>query len=284
MIRSYPLTFDGLDFRSHSIVGFYELREKIACIHFAFGSQSQEEYEKDKATTSYVLLDVFSADFAEHSQAYLDYREVELFTANDAACYWESDRFFINTKRYEGFGPSIAKIIEIHDTKLVEIEDAPIPIKQIYNDNKTYTFGDYIIRMASQFMMECKSQTSGETIWKLKLSAYLYTEIEERNGVLYFGTAGKGGRFYGVYLASGEVAFDYNTGGTERYGWYKGEVLMSNHKYKPVLISPKDGSDIRQIDIGKFKLHVYQYMLIKDDRFYAIASGPDTMYAICVDL
>ena len=227
---------------------------------------------------------MFSADFTEHCQAYLEYRKKELFTANDTACYWESDRFFINTKRYEGFSPSIAKVIEIRDTELVEIKNAPVPIKQIYNDSKTYKFEDYAISMASPFMMKCKSQTSGETIWKLKLNAYLYTEIEERNGVLYFGTAGKGGRFYGVYLASGEVAFDYNTGGTERYGWYKGNVLMSNRKYKPVLISPKDGSEVRQIDIGEFKLTVYQYMLIKDDRLYAIASGSDTMYALCVDL
>ena len=284
MIRSFPLTFEGLNFSSHRIFGFCELRDKIALIHFAFGSQSREEYDNDKCTTSYALLDVFSEDFAKRSQAYLEYREKEIFTATDAACYWDNERLLLNTKHYKGFGDSIAKVMEIRDTELIEVGNAPTPISQVYNDSKTYTFGDYIIRMASQFVMECRSQSSGETIWKLKLSAYLYTEVEERDGILYFGTSGKGGRFYGVQLANGNVIFNYDTGGTERYAWYKESVLLSDRKRKPVLLNPKDGSEVRRIDIGKFKMHLYQYLHVKNDRLYVVASGSDCMHAVCVEI
>lgn len=61
--------------RSHSIVGIYELQDKIACIHFVFGIIAPEEYAKDKCTPSYALLDVFSADFSDHKHAYLAYNE-----------------------------------------------------------------------------------------------------------------------------------------------------------------------------------------------------------------
>jgi len=270
--------------RSHSIVGIYELRDKIVCIHFAFGFVTPEEYAKDKRTPSYVLLDVFSADFSEHTQAYLAYREQEIFSASDAEFYQKDDRFFLNTKRYQGFSITIAKILEIRDTELLEIGNASAPIKQIYNDSKTYIFGDYAIRMASQFIMECRSQTSGEIIWRLKLSAYLYTEIDERNGILYFGTAGNGGRLFAVSLADGSIVFSYNTGGTVRFLWYKDCLLLTDRKDKPVLLNPEDGSEIRQIDCGKFKFSVDQYMLVKDDRLYAVANGKDAMYAVCIGL
>ena len=270
--------------RSHSIVGIYELRDKIVCIHFAFGFVTPEEYAKDKRTPSYVLLDVFSADFSEHTQAYLAYREQEIFSASDAEFYQKDDRFFLNTKRYQGFSITIAKILEIRDTELLEIGNASAPIKQIYNDSKTYIFGDYAIRMASQFIMECRSQTSGEEVWKLKLSAYLYTEIDERNGILYFGTAGNRGRLFAVSLADGSIVFSYNTGGTVRFLWYKDCLLLTDRKDKPVLLNPEDGSEIRQIDCGKFKFSVDQYMLVKDDRLYAVANGKDAMYAVCIGL
>ena len=283
-MRSIPLKLDGVLFRSHSIVGIYELQDKIACIHFAFGITTPEEYAKGKHTISYALLDVFSADFSGHNQAYLTYRKREIFSASDAVFYQEDKRFLLNTKCFEGFSASIAKMIEVRDTELIEIGDAPAPVKQIYNDSKTYTFGDYAVRMASQFVMECRSQASDVMVWRLKLSAYLYTEIEEWNGILYFGTAGNGGRLHGVSLTGGDVIFSYNTGGTVHFAWYKGTILLANRKNKPVLLNPKDGSEIRQIDCGKFKFTADQHMMVKGDRLYAVASGKDGMYAVCVDL
>ncbi len=57
----------------------------------------------------------------------------------------------------------------------------------------------------------------GKTIWRLKLGAYLYIPVCLREGVLYFGTAGKGGDLYAVDVKSGEVVFKFKTSGAEHF-------------------------------------------------------------------
>ena len=49
-------------------------------------------------------------------------------------------------------------------------------------------------------------------------------------GVLYFGTAGKGGDLYAVDAKSGEVVFKFKTSGTEHFVWIKGQILLANRK------------------------------------------------------
>ena len=284
MIRAYPLTLANVIFRRHDTVGIYELGDKIAYVHFAFSSVTPDDYEKDKCTPSYVLLDTFPQDFSDHKQAYLSYYRADIFSAHDAVCYWKNGRFILNTKQYAGFNTSIAKLIEMQDTKLIEIGDSPAPTEQIYPDSKDHIFGDLVVRMISPFVMACRSRISDQIIWKLKLTAYLYTEVEERNGILYFGTAGKGGRFYGISLADGHILFDYNTSGTANFLWYENTILLANRKNKPVLLDPTNGSEISHIEFVQFILTADQYMIIKGNRLYAVASGADAMYAVCADL
>lgn len=284
MIRAYPLTLENVTFRRHGIVGIYALGDKIAYVHFAFSSVTPEDYAKDKCTPSYVLLDTFPKDFSDRKQASLFYYNEAILSDHDAVCSWENGRFVLNTKAYTGFNTSIAKLIEIQDTQLIEIGDSPAPTAPTYPDSRDHIFGDFVIRMASPFVMVCRSQASGQMIWKLRLTAYLYTEVEERNGILYFGTAGKGGRFYGVSLADGHILFDYNTRGTVNFLWYENHILLADSQNKPVLIDPTNGSEISHIEFGQFTLTVDQYMLIKEDRLYAAASGANAMYAVCADL
>lgn len=284
MIQSYPLTFEGISCGSLDIVDIYSLGNKIAIPHFAFGPTTQEEYDKEKRTPSYALLDTFSMDFSERKQAHLLYTEQEIFSASDAVCYWENGRFLLNTRRYSGFSQTISKIMQITATNLVELGDAPAPIQMIYNDKKIYTFGNQEIKMVSHFRMECRDSVSQNVLWKLKLSAYLYTEVEEQNDILYFGTAGKGGRFYGVSLADGSVVFSLNTGGTVRFTWYKGWIIVADRKSKPVLLNPVDGVEMQRIEFGKFTFTVDQFMLVIGDRLYAVASCKNEIYAVCVDL
>lgn len=284
MIQAYPLQLDGVEFRCHNIVGIYEFHSKIAYIHFAFSTTSSEEDEKEEYTPSFAMMDLFSADFKEHKQSHLVYKQEDIFHSHDADCYWEDNRFLLNTKRFAGFSPAIAKIIEIRDTGLIEVGNSQEPIVQISTAGKTYTFGDMKIHMASSFIMECWSEKSGELIWKLKLTAYLYTEIEEKGEILYFGTAGKGGRFYGVTLTDGNVLFNYDTGGTVHYVWHEGNVLLANRKGKPILLNSQNGSLEGEFEFGKFKITTDQYMMITDGGLYAVAERANKMYAVCVDL
>nr|WP_314792280.1 hypothetical protein [uncultured Campylobacter sp.] len=42
MLKSYPLTMQGVEFRGHGVAGIYEMGERIAFIHFAFAGPSEQ--------------------------------------------------------------------------------------------------------------------------------------------------------------------------------------------------------------------------------------------------
>ena len=309
MVRSYPLDMPGVEFRGHGVTGIYEMDERIAFVHFAFGVPSELEIAQ-KLTPNYVLLDTFSRDFSEHKRSTLTYKQSEIFIASDALCYPENDYFVLNTRYYKGYINSPAKLIKISDGLMSELGVAKEPVKEIYNDAKTYEFDGFCVRMSSPFMMECKEILGGaelkseakdenlnvsvapkeqgtrigKTIWRLKLGAYLYTPVCLNDGVLYFGTAGKGGDLYAVDAKSGEVVFKFKTSGTEHFVWIKGQILLANRKNKPVLISAKDGLLLKEIEFEKFSLSADQIMLVSGGRLYAVANDGAKIYAVCAEI
>ncbi|WP_257640043.1 PQQ-binding-like beta-propeller repeat protein [Campylobacter concisus] len=305
----YPLDMPGVEFRGHGVTGIYEMDERIAFVHFAFGVPSELEIAQ-KLTPNYVLLDTFSRDFSEHKRSTLIYKQSEIFIASNARCYPENGYFVLNTRYYKGYINSPAKLIKISDGLMSELGVAKEPVKEIYNDAKTYEFDGFCVRMSSPFMMECKEILGGaelkseakdenlntnlppkeqgarigKSIWRLKLGAYLYTPVCLREGVLYFGTAGKGGDLYAVDAKSGEVMFKFKTSGTEHFVWIKGQILLANRKNKPVLISAKDGLLLKEIEFEKFRLSADQIMLVSGGRLYAVANDGAKIYAVCAEI
>lgn len=156
MLKSYPLTMQGVELRGHGVTGIYEMGERIAFVHFAFAAPS-EQNTLSKLTPSYVLLDTFSRDFSERKRSVLAYKQREIFSAASALCYPQDGHFVLNTRYYEGFVDSPAKLIKIQDGEMSELGDAPAPVKQIYNDARTYEFEGFCVRMSSPFMMECRA-------------------------------------------------------------------------------------------------------------------------------
>ena len=163
MLKSYPLTMQGVEFRGHGVTGIYEMGERIAFVHFAFAAPS-EQNTLSKLTPSYVLLDTFSRDFSEHKRSVLAYEQREIFSAASALCYPQDGHFVLNTRYYEGFVDSPAKLIKIQDGEMSELGDAPAPVKQIYNDARTYEFEGFAVRMSSPFMMECIASQDGSNL------------------------------------------------------------------------------------------------------------------------
>ena len=156
MLKSYPLAMQGVEFRGHGVTGIYEMGERIAFVHFAFVAPSEQNIAA-KLTPSYVLLDTFSLDFSEHKRSVLTYEQREIFSAASALCYPQDGHFVLNTRYYEGFVDSPAKLIKIQDGEMSELGDAPAPVKQICNDARTYEFEGFAVRMSSPFMMECRA-------------------------------------------------------------------------------------------------------------------------------
>lgn len=289
MIRTFPLQLEEMKFRSHSIVGIYELNEKIVYIRFALVDVPLETPIENTIYPSIVIVDWFSRDFKHHTQKHISYKIKELGLLRNSCTefYSENGRFYLNTFKtassWSDFSNTFAKIFEITDSDIIELSPSPEPEEKVYNDSKTYRFGDFTIRMASSFKMECHSAQTNDLLWTLRLTAYLYTELEERNGIVYFGTAGKGGHFYGVSLHNGEIIFDLNTGGTIVFAWLNSRIVLSDRKGDLIIISPEDGSGIRRFRFDKMKLTYDPYFLVRENRIYTVLSGKDGMYAACVD-
>ena len=163
MLKSYPLTMQGAEFRGHGVTGIYEMGERIAFVHFAFTAPSEQNIAA-KLTPGYVLLDTFSRDFSEHKRSVLAYEQREIFSAASALFYPQDGHFVLNTRHYEGFVDSPAKLIKIQDGEMSELGDAPTPVKQIYNDARTYEFNGFAVRMSSPFMMECRASQGGSNL------------------------------------------------------------------------------------------------------------------------
>lgn len=163
MLKSYPLAMQGVEFRGHGVTGIYEMDERIAFVHFAFAAPSKQNIAA-KLTPGYVLLDTFSRDFSEHKRSVLAYEQREIFSAASALCCPQDGHFVLNTRYYEGFVDSPAKLIKIQDGEMSELGDAPTPVKQIYNDARTYEFDGFAVRMSSPFMMECRASQGGSNL------------------------------------------------------------------------------------------------------------------------
>ena len=163
MLKSYPLAMQGVEFRGHGVTGIYEMGERIAFVHFAFAAPSEQNIAA-KLTPGYVLLDTFLRDFSEHKRSVLAYEQREIFFAASALCYPQDGHFVLNTRYYEGFIDSPAKLIKIQDGEMTELGDAPAPVKQIYNDAQTYEFEGFAVRMSSPFMMECRASQGGSNL------------------------------------------------------------------------------------------------------------------------
>lgn len=163
MLKSYPLAMQGVEFRGHGVTGIYEMGERIAFVHFAFAAPSEQNIAA-KLTPGYVLLDTFSRDFSERKRSVLAYEQREIFSAASALCYPQDGHFVLNTRYYEGFVDSPAKLIKIQDGEMTELGDAPAPVKQVYSDARTYEFDGFAVRMSSPFMMECRASQGGSNL------------------------------------------------------------------------------------------------------------------------
>ncbi|WP_304126466.1 PQQ-binding-like beta-propeller repeat protein [Mogibacterium diversum] len=276
---AYPLTWDDIELRANNTVGIYKIKNKIAvlsCVSYTAHVDDSKDYMQG------FILTNFSTDFTNHGQIRL--MDLDDISALDCELNEKDGRFIINTKKYKGYRKSLEKLIEVTDEELKVIGDAPTPLDNIYSDGKVYCFGNIEVYMHSAFIMACREADSGKVIWKTKLGAYLYTDVDEKDGILYFGTDGMGGKFFAVNLSDGSIKYSYNTKGTSNFLYYKDYVLLSNEKNKPVLINRNDGTLYKKLEFDKFEITVYQQMIIDNDKLYAIAAKGNTAYAVCTDL
>ena len=275
-----------MGFRSHDVIGIHELNGKIVYVQGALRDVIQET---PVIFPNIVIADSFSPDFAVHTQKYVSYKRGVFYANTSAESYVENGRLFLNTfktscrKSYWG---AFRKLFEITDLEILEVSPYPEPEEKVFPDKKTYRFGDYILRMVSEMKLECRSAQTDAVLWVLRLTSYLYTELEVRNGILYFGTAGKGGHFYGVSLENGQVIYDWNTGHTTKIVWGNDCVIITDRKGHLILLNPANGDEIKRFQFPKMVASTSFPFLVQGNNIYTVLRDKKdwlVLYAVCVE-
>ena len=272
-------------FRHYRVIDIVPFQEKIAVLQFASADVSKTMVKNGVYVDRHILVDIFSEDFTSQKRLSFFFEE-ETCYSSDVYYYWEDEQLFILIEYYKLGNIFVTnKVFKITENKVIEQSFCCIPQKRIFNDAKVYSFGDKEVFMQSPFMMSCRDKQNQKTLWKYKLSAYLYTEVEEYNDILYFGTAGKGGYFYGVSLNNGQTVFSYNTGQTVHFVRSGERIIISDKKQKPMLINALTGEIIHSLDIGKYTIDYEQQMLWYKERFYGIVRNKEKdLSVVCVNI
>lgn len=273
-------------FHHYKVIDIVPFQEKIAVLQFASADVSKKMVKNGVYVDCYILVDIFSVDFTSQKRLSFFFEEDEPCYRSDAYYYREGERLFILIEYYKLGNIFVTnKVFEITENEVTEQPFCCIPQKRIFNDAKVYSFGDKEVFMQSPFMMSCRDKQNQKTLWKYKLSAYLYTEVENYNDILYFGTAGKGGYFYGVSLNNGQTVFSYNTGQTVHFVRSGEGIIISDKKQKPMLINALTGEIIHSLDIGKYTIDYEQQMLWYKNRFYGIVRNKEKdLSVVCVNI
>ena len=273
-------------FRHYRVIDIVPFQEKIAVLQFASADVSKMMVKNGVYVDRHILVDIFSEDFTSQKRLSFSFEEDQPCYRSDAYYYREGERLFILIEYYKLDNIFVTnKVFEITENEVIELSFCCIPQKRIFNDAKVYSFGDKEVFMQSPFMMSCRDKQNQKTLWKYKLSAYLYTQVEEYNDILYFGTAGKGGYFYGVSLNNGQTVFSYNTGQTVHFVRSGKGIIISDKKQKPMLINALTGEIIHSLDIGKYTIDYEQQMLWYKERFYGIVRNKEKdLSVVCVNI
>ena len=273
-------------FRHYRVVDIVPFQEKIAVLQFASADVSKTMVKNGVYVDRHILVDIFSEDFTSQKRLSFSFEEDQPCYRSDAYYYREGEQLFILIEYYKLDNIFVTnKVFEITENEVIEQSFCCIPQKRIFNDAKVYSFGDKEVFMQSPFMMSCRDKQNQKTLWKYKLSAYLYTQVEEYNYILYFGTAGKGGYFYGVSLNNGQTVFSYNTGQTVHFVRSGEGIIISDKKQKPMLINALTGEIIHSLDIGKYTIDYEQQMLWYKERFYGIVRNKEKdLSVVCVNI
>lgn len=273
-------------FRHYRVIDIVPFQQKIAVLQFASADVSKTMVKNGVYVDRHILVDIFSEDFTSQKRLSFSFEEDQPCYRSDAYYYREGERLFILIEYYILDNIFVTnKVFEITENEVIEQSFCCIPQKRIFNDAKVYSFGDKEVFMQSPFMMSCRDKQNQKTLWKYKLSAYLYTEVEEYNDILYFGTAGKGGYFYGVSLNNGQTVFSYNTGQTVHFVRSGERIIISDKKQKPMLINALTGEIIHSLDIGKYTIDYEQQMLWYKERFYGIVRNKEKdLSVVCVNI
>ena len=164
------------------------------------------------------------------------------------------------------------KWLNISNEQITDQEGFQVEIPKseyVYPNNQKFTLDNKTISFPTERTVICMKHDTKEILWKHALKGYPYTMIEQKNGCVLFGTAGKGGALYCIDIETGKIMRDVSTKGTVHYCWYENRILMSDEYGHLQLVDPFSE---KQIGIVKLRNRLvgYSTMIVDKDQLYAV--------------
>lgn len=231
---------------------------------------------EDKIFRQVFAASVFDLKSGENERFLIKFKKG---TGVPAPCCWkitESDcGYLIDPFAYFAYGDNpLRKFCLFFDGKSIEkIKRKKGRERRISFQQKTFEFGNLRVKIAENATrkLECTNIESGERLWTFTVIGYLYTDISEYDGIIYFGTAGQGGRFYGLNLLSGEVIHEVNTHGTSRYTRYNNKFYFDGSGY--LLEYSPESKNLSSFSFGKGNYVSYEVNILAcDGKLYAVVA------------
>ena len=166
----------------------------------------------------------------------------------------------------------------------IQLTNEPTTLEE-FSIKSEYQFGNKIIRYNQRSKLTCFDISSRKLIWERTIKAYIYTKIEQKENLLFFGTAGKGGAFYCLNLDDGKILAEYNNGDASDFSWHKDNIIIKDKKGNLVKINSQNGETIEELKL-KDKISFYAPILINDDQIFVRTDNKKelTPKLICVEM
>jgi outer membrane protein assembly factor BamB len=110
-----------------------------------------------------------------------------------------------------------------------------------------YLFNEKLLNYNQFSTIDCYNKETNCKLWKIKIKGYLYTNLEYKDNLIFFGTAGKGGAFYCVNLDNGNILTEYSNTDASNYEWINNYVLIRDVKGNLIKIDPLNNKVIETV-------------------------------------
>lgn len=269
-----PLLFDDLMVDGEFAIGMLPFDDGVTVVTVAVQALSTEQRVARIEPVTYIVTHTFAVDLADEQACVLAIPDKGRAQTNYMRLAREDECWVLDTcfaiAPWENDPTSVlAKRVAITSDGPRLLGDSPPPRPIIWKHTDVYPCGDTVLRMASDFIMECAGP-DGAQRWRLRLAAHLYTAVELRGTRAYFGVAGNGGRFYCIDPATGTELYSVVTGGTELYDWWGEDriVFVDQRKVEVMVIDAHSGAELARVRTGLDQIRGDAPRLVRDGVFF----------------
>ncbi|WP_300674595.1 PQQ-binding-like beta-propeller repeat protein [Soonwooa sp.] len=138
---------------------------------------------------------------------------------------------------------------------------------ETFSIKSEYNFGNRVLKYNQRSKLECFDSVTHKLVWTTKLKGYLYTEIEQKDKLIFFGTAGNGGAFYCIDIENGDVLTEYNNGDASNYAWSNNNIIIRDKKGNLTEINSRNGKEIQLLKLID-KISFYAPILVNENKVF----------------